>query len=167
MRGRRPNVKPGAVKLPSNAVPRCPKHLDRVARNEWRRLAASMHEAGVLTIADRAALAAYCQAYSRWVEAEEKLKETPMLLKTPSSYVQQSPWLNIVNKQLEIMGRFMSELGLTPVARTRLARDDAAKHDPVTINRVTFYQAKPGEQPVKPYRREGNADDAIAVEVIY
>ena len=32
-------------------------------------------------------------AYARWVEAEEKLKETPALLKTPSGYVQQSPWV--------------------------------------------------------------------------
>ena len=48
---------------------------------------------GVLTPIDRAALAAYCQAYGRWVEAEEKLEETPALFKTPSGYVQQSPWL--------------------------------------------------------------------------
>lgn len=71
----------------ANGLPRCPAHLDRVARNEWRRLATPMFEAGVLTLADRAALAAYCQAYARWVEAEEKLKETPRLLKTPSGYV--------------------------------------------------------------------------------
>jgi P27 family predicted phage terminase small subunit len=93
-----------------------------------------VHDAGVLTIADRAALAAYCQAWARWVEAEEKLKETPMLLKTPSGYVQQSPWLSIANKQLELMGRYMAELGLTPVARTRLARTaeaQASGHQPI------------------------------------
>jgi hypothetical protein len=27
-----------------------------------------------------------------------------MLFKTPSGYVQQSPWLGIINKQLELMG---------------------------------------------------------------
>ena len=32
---------------------------------------------------DRAALAAYCQAWGRWVEAEERLRETPPLVKTP------------------------------------------------------------------------------------
>jgi P27 family predicted phage terminase small subunit len=47
----------------------------------------------ILTELDRAALAAYCQAYGRWVEAERKLHETPMLLKLPSGYVQQNPWL--------------------------------------------------------------------------
>jgi P27 family predicted phage terminase small subunit len=66
-------------------------------------------------------LAAYCQAYGRWVEAEKKLKETPILLKTPAGYVQPSPWLTIANKQLELMAKFMAELGLTPAARSRLA----------------------------------------------
>ena len=68
-------------------------------------------QAGVVTTFDRAALAAYCQAWGRWVEAEERLRETPTLFKTPSGYVQQSPWLGIVNKQLELMGRYMVELG--------------------------------------------------------
>ena len=84
----------------------------------------------MLTTFDRAALAAYCQAYGRWVEAEERLRETPPLVKTPSGYVQQSPWLGIVNKQLELMGRYMVELGMTPAAREpgawRAARSSGA-----------------------------------------
>ena len=33
---------------------------------------------------DRDVLVAYCQAYVRWVEAEKKLAETPVLLNTPA-----------------------------------------------------------------------------------
>ena len=59
-------------------------------------------------------------------------KETPILFKTPSGYVQQSPWLGIANKQLELMGRFMVELGMTPAARSRVTRRPrAARRDPV------------------------------------
>jgi len=119
-------------------LPRCPSHLSEVARKEWRRLATPLHEAGILTLADRAALAAFCQAWARWVEAEEKLKETPMLIRTPSGYAQQSPWLSIANKQLELMGRYMSELGLTPVARERLPADMVQTSEPLTIVRVLF-----------------------------
>ena len=36
--------------------------------------------------------------------------------------MQQSPWLGIANKQLELMGRYMTELGMTPAARSRVAR---------------------------------------------
>lgn len=76
---------------------------------------------GVLTVVDRAALAACGVAYGRWVEAEEKLRETPALVKTPSGYVQQSPWLTVANKQLELMARYMSEFGMTPASRSRVA----------------------------------------------
>jgi len=69
---------------------------------------------------DRSTLAAYCQSYGRWVEAEQKLRETPALLKMPSGYVQQNPWLTISSKQLELMHKYMGELGLSPVARTRV-----------------------------------------------
>lgn len=103
-----------------DAMPRCPPHLNAVARKEWRRLATPLFEMGVLSVTDRAALAGYCAAWARWVEAEEHLAKGPPLLKTPSGYVQQSPWLGIANKQLEIMARFMAELGLTPSARARL-----------------------------------------------
>ena len=80
MRGRKPRPAPlgtgrgrPAGPTPPDALPRCPVHLDAVARKEWRRLAAPLWKMGVLTVADRAALAAYCQAWSRWVEAEERL----------------------------------------------------------------------------------------------
>jgi P27 family predicted phage terminase small subunit len=75
----------------------------------------------ILTELDRAALAAYCQAYGRWVEAERKLRETPMLLKLPSGFVQQNPWLTIANKQLELMHKYLSEFGLSPVSRSRVS----------------------------------------------
>ena len=135
MRGRKP--KPTRLKLiqgnpgkrpingqepkPPGSLPSCPAHLSPTAKTEWKRLARSLNKIGVLTEIDRAAMAAYCQAYGRWVEAERKLAETPALLKTPAGYVQVSPWIGIANKQLEIMAKFMGELWLTPSSRSRLA----------------------------------------------
>lgn len=141
IRGRKP--RPGALRKagdagepkPPDALPRCPDHLNHAAKKEWRRIATPLWRMGVLTVCDRAALAAYCQAYGRWVEAEEKLRETPPLLKTPSGYVQQSPWLSVANKQLEQMARYMAELGLTPTARTRVAVKGGAEglDEPVKV----------------------------------
>ncbi len=130
-----------AEPIPPDAQPRCPGHLSPVAQKEWRRLANGLHKMGVLTTVDRAALAAYCQAYGHWVEAEEKLKDTPTLYKTPSGYVQQSPWLGIANKQLELMGRFMVELGMTPAARSRVAVADMGDAMPREI-KIEFVSAK-------------------------
>ena len=135
MRGRKP--KPKALKLiqgnpgkrpingrepkPPSSRPTCPAHLSPTAKAEWKRLGADLNKIGLLTQIDRAVLAAYCHAYGRWVEAEKKLQETPMILKTPAGYVQASPWLTISSKQLELMAKFMVELGLTPASRSRLA----------------------------------------------
>jgi hypothetical protein len=58
-----------------------------------------------------------------------------MLYKTPSGYVQQSPWLGIVHKQLEPMGRYMVELGMTPAARSRVAISGTPAADPLVIVR--------------------------------
>lgn len=135
MRGRKPT--PTALKIvmgnpgkrplnklepkPVTAMPTCPAHLMPTAKAEWKRLARYLHRLGVISELDRAALAAYCQAYGRWVEAEKKLKETPILLRTPAGYVQPSPWLAISNKNVELMHKFMSELGLSPVSRSRVS----------------------------------------------
>ncbi len=115
----RPTAAPG---LRAGGLPRCPDHLDPVARREWRRLARPLFDAGILTVADRAALAAYCQAYALWAEAVAKLRETPKLIKAPSGYVQQSPWLSIANRQVEIMGRYMAESPSRSARRSRGAR---------------------------------------------
>lgn len=106
---------------PQRRAPTCPSHLCPPAKAEWKRLATQLTVLRILTELDRAALAAYCQAYGRWVEAERKLHETPMLLKLPSGYVQQNPWLTIANKQLELMHKYLTEFGLSPVARSRVS----------------------------------------------
>ena len=122
-----------AEPIPPEGTPDCPGHLSDEAKAEWHRLVDTLVEMRVITIVDRAVLAAYCQAYARWVDAEEKLKETPLLIKTPSGYVQQSPWLGIANRQMELMGRYMAEIGLTPAARSRIVVQGlASEPEPVT-----------------------------------
>ena len=146
--------------IPPEGVPDCPPHLNEAGREEWFRLVDALVEMRVVTMVDRAVLAAYCQAYGRWVEAEEKLKETPVLIRTPSGYVQQSPWLTISNRQMELMGRYMAELGLTPASRSRIValRDTAPDLD--AKNRIEFvviYEDKDGQTIKTPLTGEGTA----------
>ena len=48
---------------PDPEIPDAPPHLSPEAREEWERLALELYELGILSTIDRAALAAYCQAY--------------------------------------------------------------------------------------------------------
>jgi P27 family predicted phage terminase small subunit len=110
-----------------------PKFLNRHARNEWKRIAPELERLGLLTKVDRACLAAYCQAYGRWVETEYKLNEltdkvletnndasNAYLLKTQSGNIIISPLFSVANRCLEQMRTFGLEFGLTPVSRSRI-----------------------------------------------
>jgi P27 family predicted phage terminase small subunit len=127
-RGRRP-LNENEPKF-ENALPIVPEHLSDEAKVEWGRIANELHEAGMLTRLDRAGLAAYCQAYADWVDAERNLKAYGKVLKYPSG-PQQSPYLAMRNKALELMLKFGAEFGMTPSSRSRVSVPaDAGKNDP-------------------------------------
>ena len=105
---------------PERKTPPCPAHLDVEARKEWKRLAKVLVRIRVLTEADGMVLANLCQAWSTMAKAQGKLSETGLLLKTPSGYVQASPLLVIVNKNIEAVTKLSREFGLTPASRGRL-----------------------------------------------
>lgn len=154
-----------AEPIPPEGVPDCPEHLGEEARAEWYRLVDTLATMGVITIVDRAVLAAYCQAYGRWVEAEQKLKEAPLLFKTPSGYVQQSPWLNIANRQMELMGRYMAEIGLTPASRSRIAVSTAGEqYEPITrIEMVIVDPKETRNQTEKPAEQQSGRGEQQSV----
>jgi len=146
MRGRKP--KPTALrrlqgnpgKRPLNAAepapaagarpPNCPRHLDRAARREWRRLARRLHRLGLFTEIDRAALAAHCQAWSRWIAAEELIAADGLTVTTGKGNVIQHPAVGIANKAMEVMLKFAVEFGLTPSSRSRIHAAPPAQADP-------------------------------------
>ena len=105
---------------PPSYAPKCPVHLNAEARSEWGRLVSELRELRLLGSTDRAAMAAYCTAWSRWVEAEGRLAKGGKTTLTPSGYEVMSPWLGIANRAMKQMKDFLIEFGLTPSARTRL-----------------------------------------------
>ena len=135
MRGRRP--KPTRLKVltgnpgkrllnadeprPEPTIPECPAELGPVARKEWERLAAELASLNILTALDRAALAAYCNAYGLWAEAIEAIQKYGTMVKSPTGYPIQSPYVSIANRQAEIMMHIASEFGFTPASRSRIS----------------------------------------------
>ena len=107
--------------MPEVAIPECPPELGPVARREWDRLAGQLVALGLVTELDRAALAAYCGAYALWSEATEAIQKYGAMVKSPTGYPIQSPYVAIANRQAEIMMRIASEFGFTPASRSRIA----------------------------------------------
>ena len=148
-RGRKPtptNVKlvtgnPGKRPLPTSEPrpraerPAPPAHLNADAQKEWSRVSDELHALGLLTGLDRAALAAYCQAYGRWAQAERALGKITnqadgLIIKTQSGNMIQNPLVGVANKAMADMVRYAAEFGMTPSARTRIETSDIDENDP-------------------------------------
>jgi P27 family predicted phage terminase small subunit len=135
MRGRRP--KPTRMKVltgnpgkrplneheprPIPVVPDCPPELGLAAQREWARLVGELSSLNMITKLDRAALATYCGAYALWAEATEAIQKFGAMVKSPTGYPMQSPYISIANRQAEIMMRIASEFGFTPASRSRIS----------------------------------------------
>ena len=106
---------------PQLKAPRRPTNLSKEAKREWTRIVPKLLEVGLLTELDSAVLAMYCDAYGTWVKASKKVNEEGEVVQVGKySYPQQNPWLTVKNKAIEQMNKSLSELGLSPSARTRI-----------------------------------------------
>jgi P27 family predicted phage terminase small subunit len=52
------------------------------------------------------------------------------MVKSPNGYPMQSPYVAVVNRQVDIMVRIAAELGMTPSSRTRIQVGDKPPADP-------------------------------------
>lgn len=118
-------VKPSKL----DKAPPPPKHLDAYAAAEWRRLAKELATLGTLTNLDRGPFAAYCQAWSIYLHAQEAIDDMArkddtgmgaMLMRTKAGNVIQNPLIGIRNQAMKNMVRYAAEFGFTPSSRVRV-----------------------------------------------
>lgn len=96
-------------------------------------------DCGLMTEIDGAALALYCQSWARWVEAEDNLRKYGVVIKAPSGFPVQSPYLSIANKAMSQMTRLLVEFGMSPSSRTRVVIRKPAP-------RITPYEVPPEDK---------------------
>jgi P27 family predicted phage terminase small subunit len=117
-----PGCRPLNHKEPKpKGVPTCPSHLSKEAKKEWRRVSKELLACGLLTSIDRAALAAYCTTYARWVEAELNIQKHGLVVRTQNGNAIPNPYVGIANRALDLMHKFEIEFGMTPSSRSRLS----------------------------------------------
>lgn len=129
---------PGQRRLPQNeptpepGLPDPPDILNDIARKEWVERGAILANMSVLSQADLAIFAAYCQAWGDYIEAREGInllraqypKEEAyraLVLECPSGAIKKNPLLDAANHAARDMVRYAGDLGMTPAARARLA----------------------------------------------
>lgn len=121
--GRRPlnqwEAKPRAV------IPEPPDTLNETALTEWKRVTPLLAEVGLIAQLDRAIIAAYCQAWARWIECERMLATTGLIVKAPNGYPMYSPYLSASNKALDQVRQLAEQIGLSGSSRSRIRAADA------------------------------------------
>lgn len=105
---------------PKPVAPKCPAWLDKEAKREWKRVAPELEKLGLLTVVDGSALAAYCQAYARWRQAEEMIRREGLTITTETGYVMPHPAVKIAEKSMQLIRGFCNEFGLTPSSRAKM-----------------------------------------------
>lgn len=114
---------------PQPGVPTRPKWLLPEAKREWTRLVPELERLGLLTRVDRAALAAYCQCWARYVEAERDINDNGITFVTDKGYEGPRPAVGLAVKMLDKMSLFMSKFGLSPADRVKLATPEKKGDD--------------------------------------
>jgi P27 family predicted phage terminase small subunit len=116
--GHRPIVE---TPKPRPIAPECPSWLTDEAKAEWQRVAPALERLGLLTEVDGTALAAYCEAYSRWRAAEEIIAREGLTYENVRlGRIAQHPAVPIARQMMDQIRAYCSEFGLTPSARGRM-----------------------------------------------
>jgi P27 family predicted phage terminase small subunit len=97
-------------------------NLSAGARTVWERIAPLLVADGRLTELDRVAFAIFCSAVADWFAANQALQTYGAVIKSPSGYPVQSPYVSIASKHLDTIIRLAVEFGLTPASRSRVGR---------------------------------------------
>lgn len=111
--------------------PRVPSHLTADERKLWADVVASL-PVGLLTLADEAVLERMAVAWARFRAANKTIASTGLMVQSPNGPVR-NPLIVILNAAAKEMHAAGSELGLSPVARARLAAPNAGDDDPMSL----------------------------------
>ncbi|MCD8148843.1 MAG: phage terminase small subunit P27 family [Clostridiales bacterium] len=106
--------------------------IDDVAKKEWKRLVKALGEIEIIGDLDRNNLAAYCNAFSKYVKVTKELAEAPFLVEkwTKSGCTEvPNPLIGIQKGYADEMRRFAALCGLTIDSRLKAAAVKTAKEE--------------------------------------
>lgn len=134
MRGRKPiptamkkiNGNPGKRPLndseptPPKGEPDMPEHLNETGREAWLWLSEMLGVMGLLAESDRAIMSLYCDTWSEYVDAREKVNTYGMVLLSKGGVPYMSPYMMAESMLKKQLTQYLGELGLSPSSRSRL-----------------------------------------------
>lgn len=109
---------------PGRGVPTMPATLGAPARRIWQAIAPVLDTMGVLTTADGASLARYCQTLADWHQLNRVIQRSGFTFKTKTTAghptVKTRPEVGIRKGLAADLAKLEAQFGLTPAARASL-----------------------------------------------
>jgi P27 family predicted phage terminase small subunit len=124
--GRPVNPGPAFKRLPPNP----PSWLTPEAKAEWKRVVPGLSRLDLLKPEDRAALAAYCEAWATFVAATQQVKKEGLTINAKQGTLPH-PAVGIARAAGRELRSWAAHFGLTPSTEQALARgaDDGGEDD--------------------------------------
>src|SRR5262249_36869828 len=95
-------------------LPKPPAFFTAAARREWFRIGRQLVDAGILTDLDRMAFAALIMSYIRWMDAQDGIAKTGVLVRGPDGTPRLNPLVQVARESQREFTSMASEFGLTP-----------------------------------------------------
>lgn len=115
---------------PKEGVPSCPTWVNPEGKREWKRVAAELNRIGMLTLIDRAKLAAYCNSWGDYVDAVLAVRAQGATFTTEKGYIAKNPMVTVMNEARAAVLKFGQEFGLSPSARARVGQGETPPDKP-------------------------------------
>ena len=93
--------------------PRCPQHLDKKQKKEWRFYAKILQNYNLFTAANQMLLDLLAVNTVQYKECLEKVMQTGLLIKSPNGFPVYNPYWNVMNKTEDKILKCLKELGLS------------------------------------------------------
>lgn len=143
MRGRKPKPthlkvlqgNPGGRPLPENEpkpqpiAPPCPDWLPDEARAKWKEIAPELERLGLLTSVDGAAFSMMLIHYAMAVEAAKLIDKEGIVTEDERGLPRKHPLHQVLRDHSTSFRSYLSEFGLSPASRVRLALPGQNKDD--------------------------------------
>lgn len=141
---------------PPSVIPKCPKHLDKEARAEWRRMGAELHKLGLLAEIDKGVFALYCESYSAWAQESILIQTEGTIIMTPDIKTTKkdgtvtekkghpitNPRLILANQAKDRMLKALVEMGMSPSSRARVKITPQEEKKDETKDKGRFFEKK-------------------------
>jgi P27 family predicted phage terminase small subunit len=144
---------PAGEPKPMATIPKCPRHLNKEARAEWRRMAKVLDELGILTIIDKAVFVSYCQAWATLKQAREIADNMEIMIPSKEMVIEKpdgtkiikkgglvnNPIYKLIDMQNTAMMKALVEMGMSPSSRSRVKVAEKPKDEGL---KGRFFEAK-------------------------